>query len=649
MITNARMISGGPIADAGMFVEKHVLIRGARADPESSLGHFRNVAGMNKEREAMARIPFSEEFVTHRDGKVVKEEKIVPFVKQAHTLLDEDPIDQQKLEDKERQEPAKLRSSDRWSYHLEQLTKVRLLEDDPNDEGMAHLIAGRYTAVWKDVDPPPPIARAIMDMRRLNALCTDSEVPFELLGSKQIADLFKNIDPTKHWGVVHADVSNAYYQMGTGPNLQKRMLLLWGSKYVHCPALVMGYKKSCGIAQGLCGGLLLLTRPGDVDLGIPEEYYSREIAPGCIHLNNGGFIIIIYDSILVVCPKKDQQSWHDRIKRNFETIGNLLLKYCKIAPSDSIVSYCGIEIRVGPNKFQWRVAEATLNTWHKLRHLSVRSTPRTLFKIVGFLRFALDVQGTPRRVLGRISKAQSRLGLVKNWDAEVVNSLDIKRAWSLLDDLLARRKSGRDWQHRKSHIPSGMSQGVVTYAVVAVDATPYRFAAAVLEENGIVSKSIEGAFGEFTDIAHAECTAAMKGLELVSDIEAQVIVQCNDHKAVGRGFWKGYSPQDALDRMVITGLRAIKKKILVQVDVPSAENFADIGTRPDKSFTPEERALRMQCSLARAKEAASIWKATGKDYFSREDFTGEVVSEEGMKQYEFVPDYHYDEEEQEII
>jgi len=212
------MISGGPCADAGMFVKRDILLRGARANPMSSLGTFKNIAGMCKDRAAMARIPGNGE-------------AIVPFVKRAHEMLDEDPIDPQKVE-LARSGGSEIRASDRWSEHLRQLQyEVGLLEDHVEDE-LDPLVVGRYTAVWKEVDTVPPIARAIMDLRRLNALCREDGVPFEILGSGGIVENFKELDPTKEWGIVHADVANAYYQMGTGPELKQRMLLRWGNKYV---------------------------------------------------------------------------------------------------------------------------------------------------------------------------------------------------------------------------------------------------------------------------------------------------------------------------------------------------------------------------------------------------------------------------------
>jgi len=602
------MISGGPCADAGMFVDKEILLRGARASPTSSLGVFKNIAGMCKDRVAMARIP----------GDV---ETVVPFVKRAHEMLNEDPIDPKKVE-LARSANTGIRTSDRWSEHLKHLQyEVGLLEDHAEDE-LDPLIVGRYTAVWKDVDTEPPIARAIMDLRRLNALCKDDGVPFEILGSGGIVEKFKELDPTKQWGIVHADVANAYYQMGTGPKLKQRMLLRWGNKFVQSLALAMGFTHSCGIAQGICAGLILLQQPGDKDLGIDPRYYSSETAPGYMRLNNGGFVILVYDSILVVCPKKDVVAWHGRLRRNFESIGKLVLKYCEIAEDGEVVPYCGVEIKAGPNIFQWRVADGTLRTWATLRTLAVKSTPRTLFTIVGFLRFALDVQGSPRRVLGRVSHAQSVLGKVLFWDAEIVKPEEIERAWKVLDELLVKRQSESDWQHKRSHIPRKRKGTQIRFVIVAVDATPLKYAAAILQEDGVVGGNVEGCFDYFTPIAEAECTAAKAGLCLVGAVDVDVVVQCNDHKAVGRGFWKGYSPQDLLDSLIVEGLDAVDGKVLVQVDVPSAENFADIATRPDKNFSKEEKEERMRMSLARGQEALRTWKRTGKDYFSREDFSG---------------------------
>lgn len=602
------MFSGGPCADAGMLVSKEVLLRGARANPKSSLGSFVNVGGMSKEPRAKARIPGSKE--------------IVPFVKRAHDALDEDPLDQLKVASPEHEEPARLRNSDLWSDHLKRLQyDDHLFEDYKGDEEIARRIAGRYTAVWKDVDKTPPIARAIMDLRRLNALCGDQGVPFEILCPAHIVKELRLIDPTKRWGIVHADVANAYYQMGTGPKLKQRMLIRWGSKFIQSQVLAMGFTRSCGIAQGIFMGLIILRSSGDDDLGIPESVYLRDVAPGCVHLQNGGLIVLVYDSILIICPQGDCKKWYERLKRNFEKIGHVVFKYCKISAEREIVPYCGVELRIAPNLFQWRVSDATLQTWGTLRGLAVRNSPRTLFKIVSFLRFACDIQGAPRRVLGRVSRAQSKLGLVIHWDDLIVDRKDIEAAWSILDKITRERAEGRDWRHRKSHLPmKRCNVGHITFLIVAVDATPYRYAAALLEADGSCKTKCEGNFEHALPIAEAEGTAACKGLVLVGDIGADVIALCNDHKAVGRGFWKGYSPTDNIDDLVVEGLHAVDGKVLIDVDVPSAENFADIGTRPTKNFSENEHKMRMQMSLARGRYAVARWEKTGQDYCPRESF-----------------------------
>jgi len=622
------MLSGGLDADPGMLQGGELLVRGARAHPESKIGTFKNVGGMN--RKATIWPDF-------------------PFLRVAFEILDEDPVDYEKLK-----EPpvAKLQNSVRWSNHLRQLLNV-LIEDFEAEvsEGSAEeqamqrkeqldlcaRICAKYTSVWKDVEPPPPIARVIFDLRRLNAVCTSKNVPFTVLCAPQMIVEMRYIPTeTGMFTIVHADLVNFYYQLGVGKALRRRMVLLWGDRYVQSRVLCMGFAKACGVAMAVCMALLLRQEEGEVDLGIPLELHASNSAPGCVRLKNGGVMFLVYDSIMIICPKKDAKPWFERLQANFGQAG-LQFKYCKIAEPGEIVNYCGMEAKSDREGLKWRVAATSLGTWKILRRAVLRRSPRTLFKVTGYLRFALAVQGEPRWRLGRVSKAQSRLGKVTKWDEICVTEEELVLAWSLFDELVAEWETERGWKHRRSHIPATKED---LFLVVAVDATERTWAVNVLTSDGVVEGlSQQGAFRR-KPIAEAEAFGAEKGLKVASTQAAPVVVLCNDNRGIGRGFWKGYSPKDPIDNHVKKGIRHLVGKVYVGVDVPTEENYADIGTRTEKNYSSTEVTFRRKRTYERAMLAAQEWRRSATDYFGRETFEMELEDERDV----IVPEYNSEED-----
>lgn len=603
------MLSGGLDADPGM-IQGELLVRGARAHPDSQIGTFKNVGGMK------------------RDADVWPD---FPFLRTAFEILDEDPVDYRKLE-----EPpvAKLQNSVKWSVHLRQLWHVLIggfvVDVDPRcptdqqrehyekELGICSRICAKYTSVWKDVDGPTPIARVIFDLRRLNAVCTEKNVPFTILGAPQMIKEMRDV-PTERgmFTIVHADLVNFYYQIGVGADLGRRMVLLWGDKYVQSLVLCMGFSKACGVAMAICMALLLRHEEGDVDLGIPTELHSSDSAPGCVRLKNGGVIFLVYDSIMIICPKKDAMPWYHKLQSNFGRAG-LQFKYCKVAAPGEIVNYCGMEARSDREGIKWRVAATSLSTWKILRRATLRRSPRTLFKVTGYLRFALAVTGEPRWRLGRVSKAQSRLGKVTEWDDLVVTEEELNLAWGLFDELVAEWDTKQGWKHRRSHVPVATGS---LFVVVAVDATELTWAVNVLTNEGVVDNlSEQGVFRHKRPIAEAEAFGGVKGLQVAQSQPAPVVILCNDNRGIGRGFWKGYSPKDPIDELVKKGLECMKGKAYVGVDIPTDENYADIGTRTRKVYSSAEVSFRRRRTFERAMLAAEEWRKSGTDYFGREAF-----------------------------
>jgi len=66
---------------------------------------------------------------------------------------------------------------------------------------------------------------------------------------------------------------------------------------------------------------------GEDKLGVPDSVYDMEEAPGFIELEDGGFIVLVYDSVLIATT--DPEGWKERVERNSgkEEGVNLVLKY----------------------------------------------------------------------------------------------------------------------------------------------------------------------------------------------------------------------------------------------------------------------------------------------------------------------------------
>ena len=262
---------------------------------------------------------------------------------------------------------------------------------------------------------------------------------------------------------------------------------------------------------------------------------------------------------------------------------------------------------------------------------------RDLFRIVSYLRFAMSVMGEPRWKLGRVSKAQSRLGLVTNWDVECVQGEDLALAWHVFDDLLKDWNSPEGWRHRRSHVPKIDESREPLCVVIAVDATPFTWAVDVISALGVVEgASQKGEFPVEKGIAEAESIAATEGLATATSFSAPVVLLCGDNRGVGRGVWKGWSPKDDLDPWMLccTSLLSLASKSYVGIDIPTDENYADIATRERKVYSDDEIAFRLRRTYERAMTAASIWRRTGQSYFGRESIVFDDEIDQEMEIYE---------------
>ena len=183
---------------------------------------------------------------------------------------------------------------------------------------------GQYSAVLKDIDPLG--ARAIFDLRWTNGY-VEADGSFSLLGVGAFVAILRAMGNVREKGFrcLHGDIKNCYYQIPIGKGLGLSCCMRFGDEVLMPTVLPMGFKKACFCAQALMWDVLLREGP-EGDLGVPAEANDVDKAPGFIMLKDGGVVVLVYDSILIIGSQGVIDGFYQRITRNMEEI-NLKLKY----------------------------------------------------------------------------------------------------------------------------------------------------------------------------------------------------------------------------------------------------------------------------------------------------------------------------------
>lgn len=545
--------------------------------------------------------------ITNAGGFITEKENLMLYscVKRALELLEENPLTKDDLLTHVQNAP----DSGKWTSHLQNLVKWGVYEyASPSNQ----YVFGKYKSVMKD----DTYARAICNLRKTNAQSKGNNVEFKLIAGEELAKLILSIDYTQgKFRFLHTDVRNCYFQYGIGRQLSEKCAIRCGKNVLLPKVLPMGFWKACGISQSLVWGVLLARNPEEDNLGI--DVLEMTEAAAFLPLQGGGFIVLIYDSILI-CDHKDRiRQWEKRIQRNFNRC-NLVLKYLTVEQREARFMFAGIEI-VGTNDGLWiHPDKGRLEKWKlKLTNEVFRNTPRTYFRFMGYLRFIHTIEGIPKWLLGRMTKFQSSLGLISRWDDEMIPWERIEEARQAI---LSFESTGR---HRKSHI---QRKGEVRYLLV--DATPTRYAVWEIYEREILEKW-EGNFDNETRIDKAEAYVLRLGIQLGQSVRTKYCVIGNDNVGVSIAFHNGYSRSDDVDEEIVQAGR-VKDIHVVLVDVPTNENVADIGTRPSKMFLEDDVDWRLTQSWHRLLSAEKKWRATGECYTGRNeelDIVQEVPNE----------------------
>ena len=132
----------------------------------------------------------------------------------------------------------------------------------------------------------------------------------------------------------------------------------------------------------------------------------------------------------------------------------------------------------------------------------------------------------------------------------------------------------------------------------------------------VASECEEGSFESPTTIDVAEAWCLHKGTVYARSIQATVWVFANDNQGVGRSYTHGFSRSDGVHSVI--KLSAIEPiQIIVMADVPTTVNVSDIGTRPEKDYTPAEVEYRRKQTWADMQTAYNKWKEDASAYHVR--------------------------------
>ena len=463
--------------------------------------------------------------------------------------------------------------------HVEYLKGVAVVV--PADPGDVTGVA-RYSAVLKDIEPPG--ARSIFDLRWTNEHAFPVDAQFTLLGVGAFIDVLRSLGDisAKGWRILHGDVKNCYHQMPIGLGLSLACCLRLGDAAFRPTVVPMGFGKACFSAQTLMWEVLLHKGP-EGDLGVPEELKNMTHVPGHIMLRGGGVIVLVYDSILLIAPKATVDEFEKRIKRNTAEI-NVVMKYITVEGATADFVFCGLRLIQDRNGLSWTLPAAKVAEWKLVVGNTLECTPRSIFALAGMLRFAAPILGWERQRLGRVSKLQSSLGNVSDWKKPCDGNGPREGLERMREMIMALPEDDSQKQHMKSHIPK---RGREEPMFFAVDATLTHWSVCQMSQGQIVWQE-QGIFVKEARIGVQESLVFAMAVRRAKIRDVTHAVIATDNTEAGRGFARGHGVDD-IDGIVAG---ALYESAIIVADIGTDYNIADVGTRPDVSFSKENIALR---------------------------------------------------------
>jgi len=260
-----------------------------------------------------------------------------------------------------------------------------------------------------------------------------------------------------------------------------------------------------------------------------------------------------------------------------------------------------------------------------------RDTPRTLFKFAGYLRSVAPIIGWERYRLGTITKAQSALGEV-DWENEGDTEPQDPRLRAKIAEAIAEAKyrilsipEDPHPRHKASHLAL-LRKARERVHYVAVDATLDRYAVYAFARDGTVSLletlpfvDEKGIVCRVPHIDIGEAHAMRRGVQLSKQSGALMVFIVGDNQSADYAFFNGYSPTDEVnDEVAQAGYIHDTGLTVIIGDIEGIDNVADVATRPDEIFHPDDIARRTKATWIRLRQTEEYWKRTTKGFLKRD-------------------------------
>lgn len=558
----------------------NVHLKGMIAPPYFTLMSITNVAGINIKwfDDAAHSLPFLENAL-----RVLRQPHYNPTIVSERFLL-------------RRDDGTWLRNSPdsaRYSRLIGDLVLKGVLREVSLDDPPETILP--FFAVVKDA--AQQTARPIENGSPLN----DGESSgFSLPGALTLTRLLRAMKYQK-LRVVHFDLSNYYFQI-ENPHPKAHGLRV-GSRLFIWNTLTMGWCRACLVAQSLTMALVLR---GATHL--PEDVLLSPLPVGATYVGTG-LVFCIYDSVMIIDEDSAIDEWLTRIVSNTND-ANARLKYLLKEGVGGEFEYCGFHFHITRNGLEWKIATATLSTWVSICDThQLPTTPRTLWKLLGFLSFAFTILCLPIRYLGLWRQLQSDLGSVSDWDVGLSQ---------LIEPISQLRLVITGLPPKNVYVHRGCWKIPRNVTVLAFDATPHRFCVTRLDMDGTCTDLDCDDFEAELPIDTAESESCATAILLLPEDELDnLFILIGDNIPTLRAYHKASSPSSGIRRAIERSkVRSIRCPLLF-VDVPSECNIADIGTRPTKDYSSEEVTFRRCSCELRAQTALREWCLTGETYFSR--------------------------------
>lgn len=471
-------------------------------------------------------------------------------------------------------------------------------------------------AVVKEVSGSKITARPIENGRPLTRGTKAQQLheelqDFHLCGAPQIVEVLRMVKAGM--SAYHLDFANYYFQFANKRPMQHIFRI--GGELFCWLVLTMGWTAATRIAQACTAAIVL--RGWLLTQDKMPALIDQVIVPDVIFVDST-IIVIIYDSVLIFDYMARLPIWQAQIRESSRQ-ANAKLKYDTIEPVPSQFEFCGFEIRTTLHGVEWRIAPELVQSWKELAPLlSASPTPRTLWKVAGYLQFAFTVLELPARPLGPIRRVQSLLGLVaeQGWDttnAEVAQVLPYAAQRCLTVGNAFRH--GRTRKRQRSR----------TTLYFACDATPAHWGWYRLDEHGKILGQDSGPRA-FQSIDEGEACAMCEALLEATRIDPSgtaIWVIVADNTSVSRAFTKASSAADSIYNEIKRCNAAELAAVFIIADIRSDGNLADVISRPNESFSSEEIANRTAETVDAMSRAIDQWERKGLFFVPRTKAAGQ--------------------------